>query len=374
MGCLSVQLEVFDFFKDDLVYDHLYYNKDLRIYELIVRRQNNIHKEGLVFGYISINFEDKITSFENLDLYNSPDILFLNQSFYLIKQSHQMMLMKKYDSQFVLKAPLTKNTTQFYIQARSLSSLSTSNKLDNQQPYSEVGSRIEAVSDELEHLSLEKMGLLTVHNTKAQQFIDINSRTIQGNNLQLEISVKDHKIPTNIYYKSEKSIVAKGITDKDISNLLVSENLVFGAMDEYDTLSLYKCQPSAVTPGSTEPPKEDFQCDDLLTKDKKYKDYKLHKQYYDTRKGLFYIFEKQEKKAHNILTTMVLVRYPFDSKINIYQKGPEVQVSPLQSMCDMKMFSERLYVLCSTEKDEVNKVTVPWIHFTVIQYNMEDQP
>jgi hypothetical protein len=86
MDCEFVKLDAFDYLKENFMFEDLTYSDDLQDLEIVINRFAGFDINSSIFGYLSIDFSHKTTSFENLDDIGSPDLLFLNQTYYLLRQ------------------------------------------------------------------------------------------------------------------------------------------------------------------------------------------------------------------------------------------------------------------------------------------------
>lgn len=361
--CENVRMDAFDYEDGDLKFQDLVISQNLDDIDIVVHKFEGNNRSSYVFGYLSVDFSTRTTSFERLEDIGSPGIYFLNQSYYLMRQNDQISVVKKHDQKFLLKASKYSQLADVFAKVYSEvldtdNSNSHSNDNSKSNQYSEFGTKIQKVDDQFGYLDLLPVEGVAVYNNNANQFVGINSRMILGNNAILSVQAKDNRIPVKIHFKKEKQLLAKGISDKDIISLFFSPNLVMAVHDQEYTLNLYQCKEG--NPGI-------YNCEDKLLQNKQFKGYVFKKQFYDKRKGLFYISQKlvkMEESSDKI--TAVLLRFSLDKKLNTYTLDSEIEISPTGSQCDLKLFGERMYIICAS--DGPSGAGSPMIYFHSIEF------
>lgn len=229
LNCEKISLKVKEEVIQNLNYDYIYITESQS--SLLASLTDSVKKDSTV-GYMMVDIPTKLTKFVNLTDFQVSEVLFLNISYYYTFRKNSINLYQRSLDKIIMAPPLYSKNQSVMLSA---SPASFSTEYGNAKQFI-LKTNIFSMENVHDNLNWDEIKETVVYNN-AWYNLGFNSKVIQGNMADVKVEIDELKIPFKKTLWRETETIAGGdaLDDIDIKGLFAISgfgNSHFQVMDE----------------------------------------------------------------------------------------------------------------------------------------------
>lgn len=346
MICTEFKLDFSGDQKVNLISGNLAYSKNLNSV-IISYFKKSATPPLWIAGYIVVDVRQNSAQFTDLKQFQATSMSIVNETYYTLQMGKMVSLHKIAKRKFTISPPKSSNSAKIYLSAYKTYFIDNVQKKENERIKGYViSSTLNKVETDTDQIDIYPINKLTVYNDESYQEFCYNTKQILGNNAKMEISLAGHTFPSKENFVREIKLQGDKMSDKDVKELFLvgKGTFVYTLEGDENNLKVMDC------------PVNDTIRDETVTcknyYEGKHEGIKLRNaQLFNI--GLFVVVMKPKGTQ----AEMLLYRFVKNSKTNLYEfqdKQTNI-IAEADSHCDLKMYGEVVFTICSNDGKEKGK-------------------